>query len=359
MIDLDNLEEIKKLDKSNIRDSVGGFADQVEQTLEEFEKLKPPENYQNIKNILLIGMGGSTYGGRIIKTLYAGALKVPFDVASDYRIPNYINEESLVIAVSYSGNTEETVTSLEKAHLKGAKILGLTCHDQSNLGSFCKLNKIPYWVLEPKFNPSGQPRTASGYMTLGPICLLEKLGFIALSEEQIKNTISLLKDNLESLKIETRVLNNSAKKLALKYFIKNIILVGAEFLEGTLYPLRNPIHETGKNFATYFPIPDLNHHLLESLPNPSSNKENFLYVFLESEFYSGPIKRRIELTKEVIEKNEINVEIIKLEAKSEFAQIFEAIQLNGFIAFYLALLNGVDPAVIPWVTYFQETFRRK
>lgn len=359
MIDLDNIPEMKKIDKSNIRDSVGGFSDQIRQTWEESKKIKLPRGYDEVKNILVIGMGGSTYGGRIIKTLYSENLSVPFDVSSDYNIPNYVNRESLVITASYSGNTEETITSLEKAYQRGAKILGLTCQADSNLGRFCHQNNIPAMVLDPRFNPSGQPRTASGYIIFGTIGWLAKAGIITLSKNQVEDVLSLLRKNFELLKMETNMITNPAKKLALKYFNKNVILIGAEFLEGALYPLRNPIHETGKNFATYFPIPDLNHHLLESLPNPSSNKENFLYVFLESEFYSEPIKRRIELTKEVIEKNEINVKIIKLEAKSEFAQIFEAVQLNGFIAFYLALLNGVDPAVIPWVTYFQETFRRK
>lgn len=358
-MDLNDIEAIKKLDKSNIRGSVSGFSGQVRQTWEETREIISPEHYKRVKNILLAGMGGSIYGGRIIKSLYSDSLQIPFDVTNDYRIPAYINQDSLVISSSYSGNTEEAVSSLEKAYQAGANIWGLTCHGQSNLGNFCILHKLPHLILEPKFNPSDQPRLAPGYMILGPMCLLEKMGFLVLEEEHVKNTITLLQDNLELLAIETKVSENPAKKLALKYFCKNIILIGAEFLEGILYPLRNPIHETGKNFATYFTLPNLDHHLLESLPNPVKNKENFLYVFLESEFYSEPIKKRIKLTKEVIEKNGISIETIKFKAKSKFAQIFEAVQLNGFTAYYLGLLNGVDPSVIPWVTYFQETFRRK
>lgn len=353
------MEEIKKLDKSNVRVSVGGFVEQLQQTWEEIEKLNTPQGYENIKNILVVAMGGSTYGARVIKEFYFDSLNVPFEVTSDYRVPNYINKDSLVIASSYSGNTEETVTSLELAHKRGAKILGLTCQKGSNLDNFCRLNNIPCFLLDPRFNPTGQPRTGSGYMILGTIGWLAKLGLVTLSKTQIQNMMSLLKKNLESLKVETTAENNPAKKLALECFNKNIVLVGAEFLSGILYPIRNPIHETGKNFATFFPIPDLNHHLLEGLANPASNKESFLYVFFESEFYSDPIKKRIELTKDIIKKNNLAVREIQLQAKDKFEQVFEGIQLGHFTSFYLALLNGADPSTIPWVTYFQETFRRK
>lgn len=357
-MDLNNLEAIKNLDKSNVRDSVAGFVDQIKQTWKEIQKINPPHDYNDVKNILLAGMGGSIFGGKIIKSLYSDLLHIPFDVTSDYRIPAYVNRSTLVVAASYSGNTEETVTSLEKAHQKDAKIFGLTCRRDSNLANYCSLNKIPYLVLEPKFNPSGQPRTGSGYMILGAIGLLYKLGFIPLLQQQVEDAVSMLKKNLELFKIESKIAKNPAKKLALKYFNKNVILVGAEFLEGALYPLRNPLHETGKNFAAYFSIPNLNHHLLESLPNPPLNRESFIYVFLESDFYSDPIKRRMDLTEKVVAKNNLTVEKIKLNAKDQFGQVLEAMQLGGFAAFYLAILNGVNPATVPWVTYFQDTFRR-
>lgn len=359
MIDLNNLEEIKKLDKSNMLGSIEALPQQCEQTWEEVKKIKPPQGYKGMSNILVAGMGGSSFGGRIIKSLYFDSLKIPLDILSDYHPPAYLTGNSLVVAVSYSGNTEETITALGEAYQKGAKILGLTCHKDSRLDNFCRLNGIPCLFLDPQFNPSGQPRTGSGYMITGTLGWLNKLGFIPLLELQIKETIFFLKENLPLLKAETVTHKNPAKKLALGFFKKNIILVAAEFLAGVLYPLRNPIHETGKNFATDFSLPDLNHHLLESLPYPSLNKENLIYVFLESNFYSGPLKKRIELTKAVIVKNNLKVESIKLAAKNKFGQVFEAIQLGSFTAFYLALLNGVDPGNVPWVTYFQKTFRRK
>ena len=147
---------------------------------------------------------------------------------------------------------------------------------------------------------------------------------------------------------------NQAKKLAIAFSAKIVNLVASEFLEGAVHAVRNPLNETGKHFAQYSIIPELNHHLLEGLKFPGSLADTLLFAFINSRFYSEKISRRISLTQEVVRQNGIETLIIDLTADSSFEQVFELIQLMTYVSFYLAIYHNVDPAPVPWVDYFKR-----
>jgi len=171
MIDLNDKIAIAAIDKSDAYGSIGFFAKQCRQAWDETQQITFPQDYADVDNIVLCGMGGSAYAALIIKALYSSQLKVPFELANGYDILAYVGPRTLVLLSSYSGSTEEATTCAEKALAKKAKIAGV-CNG-SKLGDFLKGNNLPAYIFEAKYNPSKQPRLGQGYMIFGNLVFFQ------------------------------------------------------------------------------------------------------------------------------------------------------------------------------------------
>lgn len=352
MIDLTNLEEIKKLDPKNVYGSTEMFVDQCRQIWQDAKKVAYPPEYKqglrpdglkNIQNIVFCGMGGSSYGGRIIQNLFKDELPVPIYTNDDYHLPVYVDGSSLVLLSSYSGTTEEVFSCAKEALEKGAKVTGITTG--AVLGDFLKTNNLPGLVFTPQFNPSGQPRLGIGYNVLGAIAVLNQIGLVHISDEVIKEAIDELQSGKEQIKLQ-------AMEFAKKIFGNMPLIFAAEFLKGNAYILRNQINETAKNFASFADLPDLNHYLMEGLKNPADKK--LIVLFLISKLNSDILEKRIALTREVVEKNNIPVLDYEAQGDEKISQMLNVLSFGGYLVLYLAFLYGQDPSVIPWVDYFKE-----
>src|SRR3989338_1182738 len=349
---LDDPEEIKKTDVNNIHSSLILLPDQIKQTFNDISHLDLSRIKREISSLYFCAMGGSAYAGRIIKSLYKSTLKIPVTVVDDYQLPSAVNNNSLVICASYSGNTEETLTACGNAVKKKLMIFGVS--SGGKLISLLKNNGLKYYRFNPVFNPSGQPRLGQGYMIIAQLVFLSKLNLIPLNNSNIKKLIGFLSANNKTLISSAPVSGNSAKQLALISGKKIINLVSGEFLSGVLHAIRNSVNETGKHFANYFLLPELNHHLLEGLKFPVTNKNSLIFIFIESGFFSFGMKKRISLTREIVEKENIQTFTIVLNGQDELEQVFELLQLFSFVSFYLAVLHKVNPAPVPWVDYFKK-----
>lgn len=359
MKDLDDINRIKKIDQGKALTSIEHLSHQCKQAWNESLKVKIPESFQKVRNIVISGMGGSSYGARIVKSLYQkdNNLSIPVVLANGYCLPGFVNSNTLVILSSYSGNTEETLVTAIQAKEKKAKILVLT--SGGKLASFLKKNSYPGYIFNPRYNPSGQPRIGVGYMIIGLIGLLARLKKIPVTDSEIYKIIKFLDSKTEKLGVEAKTDKNPAKTLAKRIKNKIPIILASSYFEGAVYGLRNMFHETAKQFAVYFPIPEANHHLLEGLAYPKSNRKNLIVLFLLSKTIDQKLKKRLTLTKEVVKKNNINTEMILLSGISGLGQTMEIIQLGSWLTFYLAMLNNIDPTEIPWVDYFKENLHRR
>lgn len=345
MIDLNNLEEIKKLDPKDVYGSTGMFADQAQQILDEYYDVDfygPNEGYKDIKNIVFCGMGGSAYGAYILQSLYIETIKVPVTIVSDYTLPGFVDENSLIFVSSYSGSTEEVLACATAAKAKGLKITGYS--SGGKLGEFLK-SGYPGFTFNPKFNPSGQPRLATGYMITSALVLLNSLGVISLSKEEIQKAIQEVRDNHEDIKAKAQEI---AKKL--EGYLP--VIFAAQHLVGNAHIMRNQINETSKSFSAFEDIPELNHHLMEGLKYPADKK--LMAIILKSEFYSEKHKKRVELTRDVVTKNDISVLEYEAKGNSKLSQALQVLAFGGYLSLYLGLIYGEDPSLIPWVDYFKN-----
>lgn len=352
MINLDSAEEIKKLDSQAMLGSIEEMDLQIGQAWEESSKVVIRYKTNEIDNIVVSGMGGSALGARIIDCLYSDTLKVPLEIVGNYGLPAYINERTLLVASSYSGTTEETVESFGIGMERGAKIIAIA--SGKTIIELAKENGVPYYQISPDHNPSGQPRMALGYSIVGQLGLLNTIGLIDVDEKQLKEAQSIIKENNKIMGINVSASENPAKQLAQKIYQHIPLFIGSDHLSGAIQAARNQFNENGKNYADFHTIPELNHHLLECLGFPKSNKDNLIGIFIKSALYQARNQKRIDLTIDIMAKGGIQTEVIELRASSRLAQVFEVLHHLAYVNYYLALLNGIDPSPIPWVDYFKS-----
>ena len=343
MINLDNPEEIKKLDPKDVLESTDLFLEQCKQIHSQIEDFSFPNNYQPIYNIVLTGMGGSALGAQVVYHLFKDQLKEPLHINNDYDLPAFVDTQTLVILSSYSGTTEEVFSCFEEAKKKGAKIVGLTTGGK--LAPVLEQAGYPVIVIDPKNNPSGQPRLGTGYAVFGVIDILRKLNLLEVDQNQINKALEYLAQSQESLK-------QAAKEMAPKILNYIPVIFAASHLVGSAHVLRNQFNETSKSFSTYSPLPELNHHLMEGLKNPSEKK--LMILMLSSDLYPEKLKIRVEVTKDVVKQNNIPLLEYKPSSSDKLAQCLEVLMFGGYLTFYLAMLYNQDPSLIPWVDYFKE-----
>ena len=352
MANFDSVNQIIKIDKGNILGSILKLPSQIDQAWREVKTLEIPEEYRGAKNIVVSGMGGSALGGRIVDSLIADRVRAPLEVFTEFKLPYYVNKDTLAIFSSYSGETEETISAAKQAIEKGAKTVAICTGGK--LEELFRQRKLPVYLINPIENPSKQPRMGVGYSISSTLAILNKLEFIAIDDTEIFSIIRVLGESISDFGVESPENKNLAKKLALKLKGKIPVLVASEHLLGSTHAFKNQLNENAKTFANLFDIPELNHHLLEGLRNPHKAKELLHFVLLESELYSAEIQKRYPITRDVIEQNGVETSIYKVRSEKKLDQIFEILVLGSFVSLYLAVLYDLDPSPIPWVDYFKS-----
>ena len=352
---LEDREAIKKIDPDNALASAESIADQVKQVWEEQDQIDL-SNYKNVANIVVAGMGGSALGADFIRNLYKTELPVSLEICKDYSLPKYVGRNTLVILSSYSGSTEETLHCAKEAEQKGAMIAVVTAG--SKLAQLAKDKHYPSYIINPKFNPSNQPRMATAYNIMAIILMLKKLDLLKFDKEDFHQVLDVINVTTQRCLVEVPQEKNQAKILAFMFVERRPILVGAEFLEGALHIANNQLNENAKIYADYKIIPEINHHLLEGLTFPKSNALNHFFVFFQSDLYRSEVQKRISLTQKALEKTGLESIEIKLESENKLMQAFELITLGTFTNLYLSYLEGINPCPIPMVDWFKAQLEK-
>lgn len=355
-IDISHRSEMATLDQENVLSSIEQLPEQIEDAWSQTAHQANQDFAAGTEAVIVAGMGGSALGAEVIKSAAKPFLKVPFDVVKGYTLPGYINPHTLVVLSSYSGTTEETLTAAKQAEAAGCKIAVITSGGE--LASLMAAKKYPGYVINPKYNPSNQPRMAIGYTITGQIGLLHSFGLIDASNFSIPTITQTLRDQATQLRPEA-VDHNPAKELAKSAIDKIIYLVSAEHLTGATHVVNNQLNENAKHLTVELQVPELNHHYMEGLPHPEIAKQAAVFWFIESTLYPSRIQLRMELTRDVVTQNGYQSQSIHLHSQDLYSQVFELIQLGAFTNFYLAMLHGINPAPIPWVDYFKDQLKSR
>lgn len=335
-----------------VADTIRAYPMQLKQAWDDVSSIYIPEDYKDIKNVILCGMGGSALGARIVDSLVVNRLRVPFEIYNEYHLPNYAYDQTLTIISSYSGNTEESLDCLHEALTRGNKIFGITTGGK--LESVLKDRKIPSYIIDPINNPSKQPRMSIGYAIGSVLGILTKLDVVHFSSQELEEAISVMNESLTEFNENVPINRNLAKKYAETLKNKIAVLVASEHLIGTVHTIKNQFNESAKTFSVIFDIPELNHHLMEGLQHPQRAKELLKFVFFSSNLYSEEVKKRYPITAEVVEKNGVQSITFSPHSESKLAQVFETLAFGSSLVYFLTKQYNIDPLTIPWVDYFKD-----
>lgn len=351
-MNLDSPQTYKDLDKQNLAGSIEQLGEQIDQTFSEVSQMELPDSLNNIKNIVFSGMGGSSLGAYVSKSLLRESLNIPFEIINDYYLPSYVNSGTLVVVQSYSGNTEETLSGFNHAVTKGAHIFALSAGGR--LEEMAKSAGATYYKINPLHNPSGQPRMAIGYSIFAILTLFSRIGLFDIHDGEVEQILKNTQENNLLWGTSVELSQNKAKELATTMHNKIPVYQAGEHLTGATRAMRNQFLENAKGFVLNYNLPDADHYMLEGLQFPKSLPANTHFVFLNSDLYGERISARVEKTAEIVTENGCGADIISATGATRLQQIINAIQFGAYVALYSAMLNGIDPAPIPWVENFKK-----
>lgn len=298
---------------------------------------------KEIKSVLICGLGGSGIGGSIISQLLAPELSIPVVINKDYHIPAFVNESTLVMCCSYSGNTEETLQMYDQAIAKSAEICIITSG-----GKFEDLAKSKQhnFIKIPEGYP---PRAAFGLSFPQLFYAFNKYSLIDGSfEKSLMNSISLIDQEEESIRTE-------AKELASRLEGKIPVLYCESTNEGVAIRLRQQINENSKMLCWHHVIPEMNHNELVGWRFP---KEEVAVVFLESQETYYRNAKRMEYCKNVIKKYASSIDSIKAKGQNSIEESLYLIHLGDWISSYLADLNNIDAIEIEVIIGLKDTLSK-
>jgi len=266
--------------------------------------------------------------------LMSESAKVPIEVVRDYLLPAYVDSATLVIAVSYSGNTEEVLTAAQQGKGSGAKVIAVT--KGGKLAEWAAKSNIPTLIFEY----DSSPRAALGFLFAPLVIILEKLGLASYPA------------NLENLAFED--FTEPAKSLAKKLNGKMPIIAGSGFLIPVARRFKNQINENSKQTAVAEEIPELFHNVVQGLDFPKNLAESVIFIVLNSNFYHPRNSLRIMILKDILDEKKLPYEILEIAGPDKLSQMLNAIMMADMVSFYLAMLNDVDPTVIPTIDYLKQ-----
>ena len=285
-----------------------------------------------INNIVIAGMGGSAMGGDLLK-IYLSNTNIPVYVNRDYKVPNFVDENSLVFAVSYSGNTEETLSALNAAKEKKAQIIGIT--SGGKLSEECeKVVNIPSGL---------QPRAALGYLFFPMLGILHNTNIIRVKNDELNEMMGILK--------QTNKFNEQGEELSKKLKEKIPIIYASEALGAIAFRWKTQINENAKMPAFYNVFSEMNHN---EIAGYKSMDHKFSVVMILDKNDNDRVKKRMNICKEIMEEY-VEVEEVETQGESLLARMFSAIYLGDYVSYYMALWNRADPGPVEII----EEMKRK
>lgn len=339
------LDDLKYIHQKDSQDALGTAEKQGEQLAHEFTLDWRPT--AEIKNVVLAGMGGSALAG-LLSTTWPG-YHVPFEIVRDYTIPAYVNENTLFIASSYSGNTEETLAALEEAQAAGAQIVVLA--GGGKLIEAARKRGHPYEVL-PKV---GQPRFAVLYGLKGYVTILERAGLVNTesAEKTLREASEFLQKTTVQWAATVPTRQNPAKRLALELAGSSPVIYAGPLLYPAAYKWKISFNENAKNVAWCGVYPEFNHNEFIGWTSHPVEKP-YKIVDLRSRFEHQRVQKRFEVSERLLSGKRPAPEIVEVQGETLLEQLLWAVAFGDFVSIYVALLNGLDPSPVELVEKLKQ-----
>lgn len=300
--------------------------------------------------VAVAGMGGSAIGGDLVFATQP-ELAVPAAVVRGYALPAWVGPGTLVVAVSYSGNTEETLAGVEEALARGC--VPLCVASGGRLAAMAAERRLPLVTVPPGL----QPRAAVGYLAMPLLVVLERLGLVPAAEKDVEEAAAVVRETAALYAPDQDEDCNLAKQLAHHLHGRVPLVYGAGLTAPAARRWKTQLNENAKTAAFWAELPELDHNEIEAWDGPGAEDaaaRQAAVVFLRDGDEDERLARRAELTAETIAAGGAPVEHVETRGGSRLARLFSLVTLGDHVSVYLGLLNGVDPTPVVAIERFKR-----
>ncbi|HHY70901.1 MAG TPA: bifunctional phosphoglucose/phosphomannose isomerase [Thermoanaerobacterales bacterium] len=349
---LDNLDKIQELDKGGMFELIYKFPDHCVEAISIAKGSIRGLRFHNIFNVVITGLGGSAIGGDLIRMITADRAQIPIIVNRGYSLPAFVDERTLVVASSYSGNTEETLTAYEHAKSKKAKIMVITTGGK--LKKKAMADETPIMTI-----PGGlPPRAALGFSFFPIFVLFQEQGIGFRKQFDIKNAINLLKETREKYCPEVPEKDNPTKVLAKKLYGKIPVIYGSSNLTDIVaVRWKGQLNENSKHPAFFNVFPELNHNEIMGFEGDDKLLKALEIVVLRSPYESDRIKKRIDITMDILQDKVSGITELWPNGDSALEHMLYHIIFGDYVSAYLAILNRKDPKEIDFIDELKKRMK--
>jgi glucose/mannose-6-phosphate isomerase len=316
-----------------------GFPAQCLRALEIAEAAIIPGGGEAIRHVVLTGLGGSAAGGDFAKVLFDIEGRVPMSVNRDYALPAWVGPDTLVLATSYSGNTEETLAAFADATGKGARIIVVTSGGE--LAALARARGVPVVAI-----PGGQPpRTALGFMLVPVLVAASRLGL--LPAQDVRGAAQHMDRGLRAWVTDVPASQNPAKRLAASLHGALGVLYGLGSWPGVVaHRWKGQLNENAKQHVFAHVLPEMNHNEILGWEGAGRvGVARWVVLMLEDEDPGPRLAIRADATLDLI-RTVAHVERVPAGGPTLLARMLSLALLGDFVSLYLAALNTVDPHAI-------------
>ncbi len=344
-MNLDDVGAMRQLDSQSMLGFIDRLPEQLQQAWQAagaFPLDLPP---QPIRQVIIAGMGGSGIGGALLTALCEPQSAVPITVWRNYGLPAWARgRETLVIAASHSGNTEETLSAFQEARSRGVTLVAITSGGE--LAVQAQSASIPLW----QFTFSAQPRAAVGFLFLLPLACVTRLGLIADPSAELEAALEAMRAQQVNLRSEIPASRNPAKRMAGQWMGRWVAVYGSDHLAPVARRWKTQAAEIAKSWAQFEELPELDHNTIVGTTQPEDLVARYMLIFLRSALAHPRNELRARHTRELFMVQGYNTDEYQAQGANRLANMLTALHFGDYAAYYLAIAYGIDPTPVEVIT---------
>jgi len=345
---LDDPQLFKRYDPEGMLNHLHNLPQLCQQAWQMALSFKLPPDYAEVDKVVVLGMGGSAIGGDLAASLAQAEAQLPIIVCRGYELPAFTDAKTLVIASSYSGNTEETLASFEQALKAEAKKLVITTGGR--LKNMAQERDIPIFSFDYK----AQPRAALPFSFLPILCFLHRLGLISDKSPEVAETVPVLEGLSSRIDETVPQSQNRAKQLAAGLYNHLPVVYGAGITSEVAYRWKTQLNENSKAWAFHEVFPELNHNAVVGYQFPDELATKIVVVLLRSRLLPERIQLRYRITGQLLEQAGVSYQTIDGEGECSLSQVMSLVLFGDYTSYYLAMLYRTNPSPVKAIDFLKQ-----
>jgi glucose/mannose-6-phosphate isomerase len=335
---LDDVAAMARADEAGMLAHLAAFPERVAEGRRLVRDLELP--WATPRSVAILGMGGSAIGGDLATAIWADRISVPVAVLRGYELPAWVGPETLVIASSKSGDTEETLRQLETA--LGRRCPVVCVSTGGALRRVAEAARLPHVT----FPDVGAPRAALGWSVAIVAGILEKAGLLELDEADIEAGIAAARDTATACGPAVPTADNAAKRLAWSLVDRLVLVSASGFLAPVARRWKTQLNENAKTAAVFDELPEAAHNTIVGLEQPESLRDHLAVVFLRSDLEHPRNALRAQLMGDVMDTGHVWHTAVDASGDGRLAHALGLVVLGDYVSAYLAFMYAVDPSPV-------------